>query len=648
MKSWAKWFGAIAGILLLSGVFRFANLSQTAVRSDEISFLLQTQRNQSLIELWKNPPWLNQIPFADSVPVVWARITRQDVDEGVIRQPFALMGCLMVLFCSVWVMRHRGVGAGVLLGTWMALLPYHVYHSREAYYYIMAMLFASGMTLRGTDFILCLQAGKSLKLKQYGEWTAWTLLACLSHMAVWSVAAVGWLCLVWAGWRGLPEKMRRRHVAAMGGVTLLLGAGMCRWIWRAIDLTLQVSEGGISLIGESFAWVGWRVLPIFLGGANAVGIALFGLVLLSLLFSLHAKRNQLSKADLIYRWISMLMVFSLISTYGYIYIAGGDKAKLTYFSPNLSLVMVWAVFTLDKALEWFGPRKGLVELGGAIAIATMLILPSWQVTKLGGKPTDYHAIRSWLDTHLSQGDVVLIDRWLEPWNEMALYSPSNVTVNFTVPDEPYENYLQYQWRKATQEAIQDNQAQAFIRLSRNHEARMGLWTWPEKWFRHRAVVANAAGLWLRDTGFAPMEEFYTAQNRLETEIFYDTHEDIADRARAAGRDVVWFFGAGWKLFKPWQQGDFSDYRVLTGEASMTVHNLRGEPIRVRGEVVAAATGGRQRVQIGTLPPMTFPPDQLSRQTFELDLPPGVQTMAWKNLSPGGALLVREIRLDRVK
>jgi hypothetical protein len=276
-------------------------------------------------------------------------------------------------------------------------------------------------------------------------------------------------------------------------------------------------------------------------------------------------------------------------------------------------------------------------------VAAVLAVPAWQVARLGGKSTDYRAVRAWLDEHLSPGDVAIVDRWYEPWNEMRIYAPSNVFVTFTVPDEPYENYVGHDWRGVTRGVIEGNGAQAFIRLTRNHEQRMGLWTWPETWFRHRAVVTNTAGAWLRDTGFAPMEEFYTERNRVETEIFYDTHEDIADKARGAGREAIGFFGRGWGLFKPWQQGDFADYRVLEDEAEMEVWNLGASTVRVRAEVTAAAMGGAQTVQAGEGPPRTFPAGQLTTRPFDLDLTPGAQTVSWRRRGPDGAVLVREIR-----
>ncbi|MDD2519452.1 MAG: hypothetical protein PHR34_00755 [Kiritimatiellae bacterium] len=643
-KQWRIWAG-LALVLVLAGAVRFHDLSRAAVRSDEINFLNYVAMDQSLAELWKNPPWFNQIPLADSVPIVWARLTRQAAGEAVIRQPFALLGWLTAAFCTAWMMRRRGAGAGLLLGVWMALLPYHVYHSREAYYYVLVMAFASGMSLRGADFMVRLRAGEELNVRHYAEWAAWALLACLSHMSVWVVAAVTWLLLGAAGWRGLADAARRRHAVAMGLVTAALGAGMIRWVLRALHEMSRAAADPSAHIGSAFDWVGPRVLPFFAGGANGVGLALLAAVAAAFAWLLWRRRSRLFREDSLHGALTALAFFGLAGSYAYIFAAGGgDKAKLTYFAANLPVFLAWAALTLHRAFGLTGERRGLaLDAAAAGVVAAVLAVPAWQVARLGGKSTDYRAVRAWLDEHLPPGDTAIVDRWYEPWNEMRIYAPSNVFVTFTVPDEPYDNYVGHDWRGVTRSVIERNGAQAFIRLTRNHEQRMGLWTWPETWFRHRAVVTNTAGAWLRDTGFAPMEEFYTERNRVETEIFYDTREDIADKARGAGREAIGFFGRGWGLYKPWQQGDFADYRVLQNEAAMEVWNLGASTARVRAEVTAAAMGGAQTVQAGEGPPRTFPAGQLTTRTFDLDLTPGAQTVLWRRRGPDGAVLVREIR-----
>lgn len=646
---WIK-FGALGLVLALAAGLRFADLSRSAVRSDEINFLNYVERNQSLVDLWKTPPWFNQIPLADSVPIVWARLTRQAASEAVVRQPFALLGWLTVAFGALWATRRRGLGAGLLLGAWLAILPFHVYHSREAYYYVLVMTCSAGMAWRGADFAAKLRGGGRVLAREYAEWTAWTLLACMGHMSVWVVAGVAWLVLAGSGWTGQSAAGRKRHGVAMGLVAAALAAGLIRWVLRALYEMKRAAADPSAHIGSAFDFVGPRVLPFFAGGANAIGIAILAAALAAAGWVFWKSRGRPGRGDPLYGTLAWLALGGLAGSYFYITaVGGGDKAKLAYFAANLPAFLAFAAFSFDRAFS--GVRAGrrlALDAGVAAALVALLAVPAWQVTRLEGKTTAYRTLRAWLDANLAPGDAVIVDRWYEPWNEMARYAPSNVFVTFTVPDEPYENYVGYNWRKTTQTAFERNGAQAFIRIARNHEKRAGLWSWPEKWFAHHAVVTNAAGVWLRDTGFAPMEEFYSETNRVATEIFYDTHADVAARARAAGQDAVWFFGAGWRLFKPWQQGDFTDYRVLEGEGAMEIHNLRDVPVKFAGEIVAAAMGGEQRVRIGDAAPLAFPEGRLERRTFALELSPGVQTLRWKKLGAGGALLVREFRLARAE
>ncbi len=646
---WGRWV-ALAAVLALAGAARFHDLGHSATRSDEINLVKYGMGAATLKELWVHPPWLNQIPLADSVPILWAKAQPgRTVDEEMVREPFALLGWLTVAFCAAWVMRRRGVGAGVLAGAWMAVLPYHVYHSREAYYYVLAMFCAAGMALRGVDFAARLRGGGELKAREYAEWGAWALLACLSHMSAWVMAGLTGLLLAVSGWAGLAGAERKRHFWAVGIVAVALGAGMSRWVFRAFLEMRRVAENPLGHIGSDFGWIAPRVLAFFSGGGNLVGFGILGGVLAAAVWVLARSRGRPGREDRLYGAATWSAWGCLLGSYAYIFAVGGEKAKLTYFAVNLPGFLVWASMTLDKAFSRGGEGRRLaLDLGVAVAIVGLLAAPAWQVMRLDGKPAPYRLIQEWLDANLEAGDVAIVDRWLEPWNEMGFYAPSRAAVSFTVPDEPCESYVNNRWRQTTQALFERGGAQAFIRLHRNQEKRMGLWTWPETWFRRRAAVTNEAGRWLRDTGFAPMEEFYFETNRVVTEIFYDTHGDIVDRARRAGKDAIAFYGEGWRLFKPWQQGDFSDYRVLEGEGAMSVVNLRGEPIRVRAEVTAAAMGGDQAVRIGSGPPVVFPAERMTKQIVELELRPGEQAVPWKALGRGGALLVRDLRLERME
>lgn len=652
MKIRAIQWGLLGACLALAVGLRLADLSRVATRSDEMNFLRYAAEGVSSVELWKNPPFQNQMPLADSIAILWAQAQpRRAVDAGLVREPFALFGAMTLITCVAWLWRRRGWRAAMLGTVWLGLSPFLVYHSREAYYYAVGMFFSTGMVLASVGLLERLERRAPLSAWDWTIWAAWVCVSCLCHMAIWALAGALALLLWVAGWNALRGPARRQFFFRSSVVYGLLLLAMSRWIWRAIGEIVRVSKDPtIAHIGNPFSWMAPRILPVFFGGANAVGVGLLAATLGASVWAWRCRRNGTPAAGAARMdGLSRAVWLGFAAMLVYVGMTGGGAGKWVYFSAAAPVLLVWAVCGWDRFWSLWGGRAQAWGMAGCtVAVAGLLALPAWKVTQLDGKPAAYRHIQQWLDENLSPGDVAIVDRWYEPWNEMALYAPSNVTVTFTVPDEPYEQYVGLNWRKTTQSLFERNGAQAFIRIARNHEKRAGLWSWPEKWFAHRAVVTNAAGVWLRDTGFAPMEEFYSETNRVATEIFYDTHADVAARARAAGQDAVWFFGAGWRLFKPWQQGDFTDYRVLEGEGAMEIHNLRDVPVKFAGEIVAAAMGGEQRVRIGDAAPLAFPEGRLERRTFALELSPGVQTLRWKKLGAGGALLVREFRLARAE
>lgn len=641
--------------LALAGWVRFAELPRAATRADELNLMRYAKEGMSVVELWRHPPFTNQIPLADSLPVLWAKVQPwRTVDEGLVREPFAWLGWLTVVLGAAWARKRRSAAAGLLAAVWLGLAPFYVFNARSAYYYGPMMFFATGMILCTVDLIRGLSAGAAPNVRSWMAWFGLVLATCLAHMSAWAVAGAMAGYLGWAGWQGLSGRARNRFFAWWSGVGALLLLCMSRWIFRAVHETLleaanSARDPELTHIGFPLGWIVSRALPIFVGGTNWIGWALVGLVVAAGVFVWRSGRKSgAAEGDgtVILGWATWL---GLVSALAYVGVVGGGKGKWVYFSAPAPALVIWAAMVLDRFWSLRGGRTRKWGMAGcALAVAAALFYPAVQVMRLDGKPTAYRQIRQWLDDNLAAGDVAIVDRWFEPWCEMAYYPPTHAIASFTVPDEPYENYVGYRWRQTTQAAFERNAAQAFVRLARNHEKRAGLWTWPEKWFAHRAVVTNAAGVWLRNAGFAPMEEFYSESNRVETEVFYDTHADVAARARTAGQDAVWFFGPGWRLFKPWQQGDFADYRVLENEGALEVLNLRDVPLKLTGEVVAAAMGGEQRVRIGELPPLAFPEGRLERRTFALELPPGVQILRWKKLGAGGALLVREFRLVRAE
>ncbi len=592
---------------ILSFTFRFNDLGRSAVRSDEINFLNLAERNQSLVELWKNPPWMNQIPLADSIAIVWHWIRPGVPDEQSVREPFALIGWLTVIGMAGWLYRRKQPWAAVMAALWMGLLPFHVYQSREAYYYVLVMACSGAFTLYAVDLLVKLRAHHALSLKNIIAWALLAWLTCMTHMSTWVVAGVVWLLLVISGLRSLPPAEKKRHITYFVLAGLGVGLAMSRWIYRALQEMVKVSNAD-GHIGSAFGWVGPRVLPFFSAGANAIGVALLitSFVCGCILLVRHIKSSSPSSSESasLHLALSMVVLAGLAASYAYIGLVGGGAAKISYFTALLPAFLVWCSTSIDGIITLLPrPARTSMRVIIPLVITALLWQPTTAVGKLEGKPVPYKTLRDWLDNNLEKGSVAVVDRWFEPWNEMARYAPTNVVVTFTVPDEPYSNYEQLRWRDVTRQAIENGAVQAFIRLTRNHEERAGLWTWPETYFKRHARIENSAGIWLREKGYAPVEDFYAANsNRIVVEVFYDLKEDAINRHRENSDAAAVLFDATLPYEKSGPMGifrfqtqQFMDWRVLNQRGELEVYNLTDAPLEATLEITAVAPRGAKLV-----------------------------------------------------
>lgn len=605
VKNKYKWV-ALLVVALSSFILRFHDLGRAAVRGDEINFLNVALRDQTVLDLWRNPPWMNQIPLAESVCAMWHNIRTGLPSEGSVREPFALMGWLTIIGATWWLMERRGVLLGITFGLWIAFLPFHVYQSREAYYYVVVMALAAGLTLYSADLFVRLRRGENLKFKQYAWWTIWATLTCLTHMSTWIVTATIWAILALQGKSAMSRANRRQHMINMGVSALILGVFMIRWVTRAILEVHKVSQAS-GHIGGDFGWVSARIVPFFLVGANWIGFVLAFVLLVAALaggIGLHRKRGKDTLGDQLYIASTWIVCAGFVATLLYVGVIGGGVAKTAYFASLLPIFLIWTVLTLDRAVSLLpAPADGAVRVAIPVIIVGLLAYPAVMTTRLEGKPVPYKLIAGWLDEQLDAGSVVVVDRWFEPWNEMARYAPTNVTVTFTVPDEPLDNYQQFRWRDVTRQAIESGNVQAFIRLTRNHEAQVGLWTWPETYFARKAVIKNDAGLWLRLHGYAAHEDFFAPNtNRLIAEIFYDLKEDAIARLQqkkvpyhAFFRTSLPYEKSGPMGFLRFQTQQFLDWRVLDQRGEIEIHNFTANQAEVSLRITAVSPRGTKIV-----------------------------------------------------
>ena len=703
------WGGAAltAAALGLALWVRLWGLEVASSRTDEINFWRsgmgdpEAGRWEQLCRLWREPPWFNQMPTGDSIPAAWCGLRGMrgpEVGIGEVRRPFALLGWLGVAAVAVWLYVRRGWMAAWLAAVWLGLLPLHAYHSREAYYYApllgmagLALPWAEGTAadaLRGLE-----RAGKGWNL---ALGAALMLGLCMTHMGAWAPTAAAWGCVGLALWSGSGTEgarvLRRRWMGGWTAASVVIVLGMSRWIVRALIEMMRTTTGEAAFIGGKASWVVPHILPFYCGGGLWMGwLVLAGTLTTALLawwllrrkalpepaaepagktgfhtmetgfqkrgkakkqVSIEWKRvswvGRLAEGDVTYRVTGALLAVTFAVSVAYVVGIGGGVAKMAYLLTCLPLFVAWTAMGGERLGRALGGGRGVVAcVGLGLAVGAAFWGMARDVMRLEGRPTPYAALRDWLDENLHAGDIAIVDRWFEPWNEMLLYAPQKVEVSFTVPDEPYDAYVRNRWRDVTREVFERGEAQAFIRLTQNHAARMGVWNWPERFFAHHATVSNAVGLKMARNGSAPMEDFYDYPSRLAVEVFWDDPEDVAEKQARRGEKAWVSFGEGWSTMKPWQQGDMRHYRTLrggeTGELEVRYFGEAADKVTV--EVTGVGIGGKAVCRAGRKTQLTFEPGMISVLAFDQKLEPGLTRIPFSvQAAEGAGLAVESIRV----
>lgn len=239
----------------------------------------------------------------------------------------------------------------------------------------------------------------------------------------------------------------------------------------------------------------------------------------------------------------------------------------------------------------------------------------------------------------------MTDRWLEPWNELADHNPGNIKYTFTVPDEPLENYQRLNWRQTAEEFFAKYPEAAFLELNPGrYDAAMGPWNFPQEYFARRAVITNQPALAMRQWKILPTMDYADpTTNRILSVIYYNTREDLIDRARKSGLEALRTYGAGWDYAKPgWQQGQFEDYRIMRQEAEIILINPGDGPVAVKMEIIAASPNGPKTIAVrGSR--SQFNGNRMSVMNVPVNLAPGENSLTLSSPTDD-PLFVLDIRL----
>ena len=630
----------VAVLLATGAALRFFMLAFAPFRADTMNFYMLACKNQNMMELWRDYPWMNQIPLNEAFVLALIKIGLP-ATPFVVRLPFAAMGILALFFVWRFAQRWFGAGAALLVLLLAVFNPYQLYFSRTAYYYSGSICWSAALFLAFWSIKETLQRNESPGKKQLALWFLAAVVACHMHMSVWIVVGLQGLLLLIFGFK-LKEKDRTGFFVTFSVGAVLLGAVMSRWVFRAVKMTLEVSRGEAHQLGASADHEFLRLLPAYFAGENIFALALLLSFIALAVFALFSVSNTTCRFRSL-AWVCMLHIAVVM---GYVAAAGGGLAKIAYFSaiwPHFILLTGIGAFLGVRKLASKPLRAGVFALlaGGYIALTAW---PDRAIIYLEGAPTPYYKINNWVLRNLPAGTPVLTDRWFEPWNELAVHNPGGINYTFTVPDEPLATYRQLNWPATVEQFFEKNPDAAFLELCRGrYEDSLGPWTFPQRYFSRIAFVTNDAAMILRRMKVTPDADFSaTNTSRVVVRIFYNTTEDLIAAARQQGRDALRLYGAGWGYAKPgWQQGHFEDYRTFSQEASIDLYDLKEIPLSGSVEISAVTAQRPKTVSVNGVNTV-FASGRIKTWEIPLTLQPGRNPIPFTSPS-GDPLFVLDIR-----
>lgn len=645
-----RWFvpALLLLIIAIGAFFRIWDLGRAAFRADEGLFWDIFRYGLTPGEVYDK--WLNtlgqqgQLPFAAAFTKWFVDFFRLPVNHFTVHLPTALWGVASIVAAYGAGRALAGNLFGLVLALLLALNPYHIQFSREAYYYgplvcgsflgLWALFWAVDHLRTAkplTPSFLVLNAA-SFYLLAYSQPSGWPL--CLM---------IGLTILVCAGWRSIKERKLSRPLLIVLGTYLVLGIPLLVVPWgtktllsftsgaqKKHNLAIFALSGPASpkAIWNAIAEYGWGNTPARgLFTAIAIGFAVVGVW-----------RN--GRKDFRYALLAVFLVlgfaFGMLSrmSTGWPFASRYFMVLLPLFLTLLAVGMWNSDALFAVRMPAFARRLPVVL---TIVACVLWVWPAFLCTQLDGKPTPYKKINAWVDSNLPRGTLVLVDRWFEPWCEFKVEPSTNVIYTYTIPNEPLDNYINYRWRDTAISFLTNNPDSAYLEIAKTYweSPKVGDWKWPREYFSRRVVIANEACLKLRDLGLGAREEYYAANtNRTMVELFYNTRDDVLKKAQADGLQFVAFYGNDWSYWKNgpgWNQTqspDFRDWRVLQGKASIELYNVSEKSRAARLIVSAVAVQAPKDVEFGNGQKHRFEANHLEQFEIDLVLPPGHFSLTW--------------------
>jgi hypothetical protein len=691
----------LLALLALSAVVRLSTLGYSAFRADTMEFYRHAVSGRTPWMLLKEQPWENQIPVTEAYVVAFIRLLHLPVNAWTVRFPIALLGILAVWFIFRMAEKAFGRRTGLLAAFLVAINPFATAVSMEAYYYSGLICFAAFFYWRS----LCLLV--QFRDKNEGEgvavWILWMIagiLLCATQMTAWSVFGMIWVLVCVTVFRAWRRSGKPRLVVLFSASTILVIGTVVPWLIKPIR-TYLIGSGQPLGQGDApwsnFFRILGEAVPVFTFGKSWWGIALAGVVLA--LGVVAAIRH--ASGDKNARTLAWIAACAVVGNVLLCLVMGKGHAKYTYFAALFPLVIAGLAYLMDRMAEALSARwprvAGYGLPGAAILCAIYWAVPLHAVMTLEGKPTAYKAIAKYINENTAPGTLVLLDRWLEPWNELSLYPLEDGRQwTFTVPNEPGETGRQMGWQRAIVRFFEENPTAVYLPFLDSYRSpdmgvwQVGPWEWPDRYFANRRQLEHRSAIRLAAWGLSQREDFYDKiqAGRLVVNLYFNTVDDIASTCTKAGTTTFHVYGDGWGYVKPWRplpgwseqllqtvwiqaglfdergtvvnsledlnrlpqqelmqylnRGRWADYRVASDQSSMRLYNVTGEDLAMQVELTGIALSGRINARLGTSSAM-FPPSLLVTRNVPVLLKPGENRFP-VSIPSGQLLLVHQVRL----
>lgn len=631
---------AMVFIVALAAGLRLFDLGVPAFGADTMNFFDICHRPLSGWVIFTQ--WMElmgrtaQLPFPLAITKCFIDVLHLAPTDFMIRLPSALFGILTVMGMYLLGCQMAGRSFGLLLALWMAVNPFHIQLSREPYFYPPVLL---GVTLQAWACLWVYRHRNQrtpFPIRFHVVTQVGFFLMTYSHISGWWVGIfmVPFLGVI-LGRRAWQEPRARPDFWWWLIVMILLGLPLLFMDWGLPfflkdALTPESKEGFKRTFGEPqtpFVSFVWLLLKSASWGATAVRAGFLvvtgGLTIMGLMFN-HIRSRRALIVTLFLLGGFLLYCLSLVATGSFQFVQRHVAYELPLYLAVLAYGL-WHISTIPfvrrviKSPVW----RRIPAYGLAASAIALSIQPAWFCTQLKGNPIPYKEIARWCDTHLPPRNLVLVDRWFEPWNELRVNNSTNIYFTFTVPNEPSDVYLKVHWRDTAKEFFEKFPDAAFFeRRSYYDRPEVGPWPWPSQYFARKVTFTNEAGLKLHNLGLN-----YSAAdiNLLMLSLYYNTRADALAKARDQGKSALVFFGPEWGYVKLWQQyRDFRDWRILEGQATLDVYNLAPQTNIVTLLIRGMAVNGAKRVRFGMLGQADFQNTQLAEWRIErVSLKPGL-------------------------